>query len=455
MRRCTCILALLSTPIVLACGESSVGPSRGFQDASTVGPSRSIAGGTGRIVYVRNGDIWAMNDDGSSQSQITFDPALDAAPAWSPDGTEIVFMSTRDGNPEIYLMNRDGSGEIRLTVSPQEDNGPRWSPDGTRIVFFRRDGSDPAEIFTMNSDGTNPIQLTTEGGRDPDWSPDGSQIAFSSSRAGGSQIYLMGADGSGQVPLTTGGGFQPEWSPDGAEIAFARFDATASFDIYRTKVDGTGEALVFSSESIDELPTWSPDGREIAFSSRGDALGDIEIWSINLDGSDVANLTSNEIDEGSPDWTAPAVDSDGDGLSDAEETTLGTDPTDPDSDDDGLSDGDEVELGTDPLDPDSDGDGIPDGSDPDSLADLLDSLADAVFASGDGGHRTAMQSRLDGIEADILAGDLAAAVRKLENLRRRVDGCGSAADMNDWIVDCPAQVEVRDLIDTLIAGLGG
>lgn len=147
-------------------------------------------------------------------------------------------------------------------------------------------------------------------------------------------------------------------------------------------------------------------------------------------------------------------DADGDGLTDCLESDVGTDPLDPDTDGDGVSDGDEVELGTDPLDPDSDGDGIVDGSDPDILSDLLDTLGDDVFAGGSG-HRTAMQSRLDGIESDILVGDVTAAIQKLENLRRRVDGCGSSADMNDWIIDCAAQLEVRALIDTLIASLGG
>jgi nucleoside-specific outer membrane channel protein Tsx len=154
----------------------------------------------------------------------------------------------------------------------------------------------------------------------------------------------------------------------------------------------------------------------------------------------------------------PDADTDGDGLTDSQEEELGTDPENPDTDGDGLTDGEEVELGTDPLNPDTDGDGIPDGSDPDVLADVLDTLLDEVFKSGDGGHRTAMQSILADIEDAIAAGNPDEAIRKLENLRRKVDGCASAAgnaDNNDWVTNCEVQIDVRDLIDTLIANLEG
>lgn len=102
---------------------------------------------------------------------------------------------------------------------------------------------------------------------------------------------------------------------------------------------------------------------------------------------------------------------------------------------------------------DTDGDGIPDALDPDIPAAAVGSLPDADFHSG--GNRNALTSRLENIEADIAAGDIATAVTKLMNLRIRIDGCGATADTNDWIVDCPSQLLVRDLIDTLLAGLGG
>ena len=123
-----------------------------------------------------------------------------------------------------------------------------------------------------------------------------------------------------------------------------------------------------------------------------------------------------------------------------------------DTDDDGLSDDEETELGTDPLDPDSDDDGIPDGSDPDSLAAILASIPDASFKGG--GHRNAIENRLEQVEASILAGDVEDAVRELRNLRRKVDGCESGApDTDDWVLDCADQDALRTVIDLLIANL--
>lgn len=71
-----------------------------------------------------------MNADGTGLRALTDDPAQDVLPAWSPDGTEIAFLSTRDGNEEIYVMNADGTGVRRLTDDPADDVDPAWSPSG-------------------------------------------------------------------------------------------------------------------------------------------------------------------------------------------------------------------------------------------------------------------------------------------------------------------------------------
>jgi len=82
------------------------------------------SGGT----YVLDDEIFVMNADGSGQSNLTNTLGIDYQPAWSPDGTQLLFGSYRDGNLEIYVMNADGSGQVNLTNDPSSDTNPAWRP---------------------------------------------------------------------------------------------------------------------------------------------------------------------------------------------------------------------------------------------------------------------------------------------------------------------------------------
>jgi hypothetical protein len=138
------------------------------------------------------------------------------APAWSPDGRTIVFVSWRDGNGEVYAMDADGGGPRNLTRHPAEDVRPAWSPDGRSIAFVRsRDRR--SEIYVMNADGSGKRNLTRSRGSDdyPTWSPDGRRIAFLRGRLHSPtppgpgvhrfysyHLYVVNADGSGLRKLT-------------------------------------------------------------------------------------------------------------------------------------------------------------------------------------------------------------------------------------------------------------
>ena len=79
-----------------------------------------------------------MNADGSNEARLTASVAPDRSPSWSPDGTQIAFVTYPDGssesNSEIHVMNADGTGQTRLTTNMVSDGQPTWSPDGSRIV---------------------------------------------------------------------------------------------------------------------------------------------------------------------------------------------------------------------------------------------------------------------------------------------------------------------------------
>ena len=250
------------------------------------------------------------------------------------------------------------------------------------------------------------------------------------------------------------------WEVDGISIAELdptidiAFPLSGNISIgYMDILSSVAAPSTFAFAVIDNLVVSS-----ITVDSDGDGLSDSDetgIYGTDPDDPDTDDDGVSDGDEITAGTDPLDPDTDGDGLTDGEEVTLGTDPLDTDTDDDGISDGVEVDLGTDPLVGDSDGDSIPDGSDPDVIADAVTALDTGVFANrGDPeGQRNATLSRLSDIEQDIVDGDIAGAIRALQNLRRKIDGCGATADRNDWITDCTSQLEIRGLIDLLIMNL--
>jgi Tol biopolymer transport system component len=267
--------------------------------ATNVSAANQIAFTSGRD---GNWEIYVMNADGSSQTNLTNNPALDSGAAWSPDGSRIAFYSDRDGNYEIYVMNADGSGQTRLTNNPAVDNIPAWSPDGSKIAFYSgRDGN--WEIYVMNADGSGQTNLTNNPAGDywAAWSPDGSKIAFTSLRDGNWEIYVMNADGTGQINLTNNPASDdtPAWSSDGSKIAFTSY-RDGNGEIYVMNADGTGQTNLTNNPALDLRPDWSLDGSKIAFDSDRD--GNEEIYVMNADGTGQINLTNNPAFDFSPDW---------------------------------------------------------------------------------------------------------------------------------------------------------
>jgi Tol biopolymer transport system component len=209
----------------------------------------------------------------------------------------ITFTSERDDPPgeqgEVYVMNADGSGVTRLTFHLATGDGwSDWSPDGRRIAFTSgRTGN--REIWAMNSDGSNQINLTNNAGVDaaPVYSPNGRQIAFHSNRDGNFELYLMGADGSDPTRLTHDRALDlwPDWSPNGKEIVFSR-----NYDIAILNV-ATGEVRMLVEHSArEDMPVFSPNGKQIAFMSTRD--GYPSIFVVDVDGSNLRNLTPRPSD---------------------------------------------------------------------------------------------------------------------------------------------------------------
>ena len=189
-------------------------------------------------------EIFLMDSDGNNLRALTDNTlAVDNGPDWSPDGSQIVFYSDlNQESVEIYSINVDGTGLKQLTELGANNWDPSWSPDGQQIVF----SSLLSEWlpYVMEADGSNLRFLEETGpGWKFSWSPSGDRIAFSSNRDGNWNIYVIDADGTNVVQLTSDSTDEhdPVWSPSGQQIAFAA-NKTGPFEIFI--IDADGKSLV-------------------------------------------------------------------------------------------------------------------------------------------------------------------------------------------------------------------
>ncbi len=271
------IPALLLCTLLGACDVSGPVGSNRVEVAS---PSLGRRGVSGKQVIVftshrdTDAEVYIMHPDGSAQSNVTsFSGANDNQAAISPDGSRIVFVTVRHGigNAEIYTSDLDGSDLDRLTTNGDMDVWPTWSPDGSQIAFIsNRDGDN--DLFVMNVDGLNQTNIsnTTAHEWSPDWSPDGTQIVFSSNRSPGDlQIYLTTPDGMRGTRLTNTfpDNWSPRWSPDGSEILFVSSRDDPWGDVWVMDQFGTNQRRLTTYAGPDGDPDCSPDGTQIVFSS--------------------------------------------------------------------------------------------------------------------------------------------------------------------------------------------
>ncbi len=148
---------------------------------------------------------------------------MESGPQFSPDGSKIVFESTRSGAYEVWMCRSDGSGLIQLTHFNSLTGTPRWSPDGQQIAFDSRAPGN-ADIFVIDSQGGSPRRLTSEPSSEvvPSWSRDGRWIYFASDRTGSGQVWKMPSTGGPAVQVTHHGGFAAFESPDGRFLYYAK-----------------------------------------------------------------------------------------------------------------------------------------------------------------------------------------------------------------------------------------
>jgi Tol biopolymer transport system component len=183
----------------------------------------------------QNRDIWVLDSAGGAGSRFTSDPAWEAFPLWSPDGSRIIFTSNRTGVYDLYQKPSSNTGTEELLYKSSEGKGPTsWSPDGKFWIYYSL--GQPTHLRLLAASGpadrmATPIvdsQFNSITGR---FSPDGKWIVYTSNESGMNEVSVRPFDAATgtagkPVTVTSGGGRTPVWSGDGKEIFYITSDGT-------------------------------------------------------------------------------------------------------------------------------------------------------------------------------------------------------------------------------------
>ena len=202
----------------------------------------------------------------------TTDPAMDASAAWSPDGRDIVFSSGPIGEPSLWRVPVSGSASPERLPFGERGDYPGISRQGNLVYTTGEANLDIWRVNLPITDGAA-VKLISSSRLENEalYSPDGNSIAFLSNRSGSYEIWKCDSDGLNPVQLTSLGApltAVPRWAADGKSIVF-HSDPEGHFDVYVVNADRGAPRRLTSDPSVDASPTWSRNGKWIYFNSRG------------------------------------------------------------------------------------------------------------------------------------------------------------------------------------------
>jgi Tol biopolymer transport system component len=217
---------------------------------------------SGEIVFVSNraedldGEVYAIQVDGSRQRNLSQGPRFDGGARPSPDGRKIAFLSTRSGVIAVWIVNSDGSGlrSVGGSLGIDRSGGVpeiAWAPNGKELLYARSRPSPGVYVLNLANGRSRRIARRGFGAS---WSPDGDRVAYTRS---GRKNWLHVVRPDGRRLWRRPGGF-PKWSADGSRIAFASTHGSKNVVVVATPAGRTVQEL-----RADSIHSWSPNGRYV------------------------------------------------------------------------------------------------------------------------------------------------------------------------------------------------
>ncbi len=254
--------------------------------------------------FTESGDLLVVSADGGDPVPLAANAEMgeSGGATWSPDGSNVAYVSADGGRREIWIVKADGSGAVALTSGASAATGEatvRWSPDGAHIAFVSDSGGQK-KVWIVPAAGGEPRSVSTTPGEDQHmaWSPDSKQLAISSGTSAESDLWVTTvAGGTAQRLIASpGADTDPDWSPDGERIAFASTRSHGGeeglWNLWTVAASGGEPVWLAEGRS----PHWSPDGSQLLH------VWDNDVWTIPVEGGEAETLLALSQESMRPRW---------------------------------------------------------------------------------------------------------------------------------------------------------